>query len=262
MAAAGTARKAKAKKEIPLVETKAWKALARHRKSMGKVTLRELFARDKKRFDKFSLRVGDTLLDYSKNRITPDTMRLLLDLAKDANVEEWRKRMFSGEIINFTEKRAVLHTALRNLHGKAVRVDGEDVMPGVKRVLAQMKQFSDALRSGKWKGYTGKKIRHVVNIGIGGSDLGPVMITEALKAYADGPAVHFVSNVDATDFVEKTKDLDPAETLFIVASKTFTTQETMTNALTARAWFLKKAKNEKAVGKHFVALSTNRANST
>ena len=256
-AAAKTA--GKAKRAAPLVETKSWKALAKHRKSLEKVQMKDLFAKDKKRFDAFSLRACDLLLDYSKNRVTADTMRLLLDLAKEADVEGWRERMFSGEKINFTEKRAVLHTALRNLHGKAVRVDGEDVMPGVKRVLAQMKQFSDALRSGKWKGYTGKKIKHVVNIGIGGSDLGPVMITEALKAYADGPAVHFVSNVDATDFVEKTKDLDPAETLFIVASKTFTTQETMTNALTARAWFLKKAKNEKAVGKHFVALSTNRA---
>ncbi len=256
MAAAKTA---KGTKETPLIETKAWKALQRHRKSMDKVQMRALFAKDKKRFDKFSLRVGDTLIDYSKNRITPDTMRLLLDLAKDANVEEWRQRMFSGERINFTEKRAVLHTALRNLHGKQpILVDGKDVMPGIKAVLDQMRQFSDAVRSGKWKGSTGKKIKHVVNIGIGGSDLGPVMITEALKAYADGPEVHFVSNVDATDFAEKTKPLDPAETLFIVASKTFTTQETMTNAHTARAWLLKKLKNEKAIGKHFVALSTNR----
>ncbi len=257
MTAVGTARKAQ-KKETPLVETAAWKALAKHRKTMAKTTLRDLFAKDKKRFDAFSLRIGDTLLDYSKNRITADTMRLLLDLAKDAGVEAWRQRMFTGEIINFTEKRAVLHTALRNLGGGSVYVDGKDVMPGVKRVLEQMRAFSDAVRSGKWKGFTGKKIAHVVNIGIGGSDLGPVMITEALKAFADGPAVHFVSNVDATDFVEKTKHLDPAETLFIVASKTFTTQETMTNALTARAWLLKKLKNEKAIGKHFVALSTNR----
>ncbi len=256
MAAAKTS--GKTKKVTPLVETKAWKALARHRKSMGRVRMPELFAKDKKRFEKFSLRLGDTLLDYSKNRITGDTMRLLVDLAKEAQVEEWRARMFAGEKINFTEKRAVLHVALRNLNGGPIPVDGEDVMPGVKRVLDQMRKFSDAVRNGKWLGFTGKRIRHVVNIGIGGSDLGPVMITEALKAYADGPAVHFVSNVDATDFVEKTKALDPAETLFIVASKTFTTQETMTNALSARAWLLKKLRNEKAIGKHFVALSTNR----
>ena len=247
------------KKEKPLAQTKAWKALARHRKSMAKVNMRDLFARDKKRFDKFSLPLGDMLVDFSKNRVTADTMRLLVDLAKEARVEDFRKMMFSGEKINFTEHRAVLHVALRNLSNKPIKVDGKDVMPDVNRVLKQMHKFSDDLRSGKWKGYTGKKITHVVNIGIGGSDLGPVMITEALKPYASGgPEARFVSNVDATDFVEKTKDLDPASTLFIVASKTFTTQETMTNAHTARKWLLAKLKNEKAIARHFVALSTNR----
>ncbi len=248
-----------AKKETPLTQTKAWKALARHRKSMAKTAMRDLFAKDKKRFDAFHLVHGDMLVDFSKNRVTADTMRLLVDLAKEAKVEEWREKMFTGEKINFTEHRAVLHTALRNLSGKPVKVDGEDVMPGVNRVLKQMKKFSDDIRSGKWKGHTGKKITHVVNIGIGGSDLGPVMITEALLPYADGgPEVRFVSNVDATDFVEKTKGLDPAQTLFIVASKTFTTQETMTNAHTARKWLLAKLKSEKAIARHFVALSTNK----
>ena len=241
-----------------LVETKSWKALLRHRKAMTKVKMRDLFAGDKKRFAKFSLSFEDMLVDYSKNRITDDTMRLLFDLAREAGVEDYRRRMFSGEKINFTEDRAVLHVALRNLSGAPIRVDGKDVMPDVERVLAQMRKFSDAVRSGAWKGFTGRKIRTVVNIGIGGSDLGPVMITEALRAYANGPDVRFVSNVDATDFVETTRDLDPAETLFIVASKTFTTQETMTNAATARKWLLAKLKNEKAVARHFVALSTNR----
>ena len=250
---------AKKDKTVPLARTKAWKALARHRRAMGRVKMQDLFAGDKKRFDAFSLSVGDMLLDYSKNRITRDTMRLLFDLAREAGVEEWRRRMFAGDKINFTENRAVLHVALRNLNGKGIKVDGQDVMPEVRRVLEQMRKFSDAVRNGKWKGFTGRKIRHVVNIGIGGSDLGPVMITEALKAYANGPEVHFISNVDATDFVEKTRGLEPAETLFIVASKTFTTQETMTNAQTARKWLLKKLKNPKAVGKHFVALSTNQA---
>ena len=245
-------------KEKPLAQTRAWRALARHRKAMGRVKMQDLFAKDKKRFSRFSLNLGDMLVDFSKNRITADTMRLLLDLAREADVEGYRRRMFAGEKINFTEHRAVLHTALRNFSGKPVKVDGKDVMPDVLRVLDQMRKFSDAVRSGKWRGYTGKPIRHVVNIGIGGSDLGPVMIVDALGAYADGPEVHFISNVDATDFVETTRGLDPAETLFIIASKTFTTQETMTNAETARKWLLAKLKNEKAVAKHFVALSTNK----
>ncbi|MCD8138313.1 MAG: glucose-6-phosphate isomerase [Planctomycetaceae bacterium] len=242
----------------PLLQTKAWKALARHQRSLKRTTMRDLFAADKKRFTKFSLSLGDILIDYSKNRITDDTMPLLFDLAREADVEGWRKRMFSGDKINFTENRAVLHVALRNLSGKPIKVDGQDVMPGVNRVLSQMRTFSNAVRDGSWKGYTGRRIRTVVNIGIGGSDLGPVMVTEALKPYANGPEVRFVSNVDATDLVEKTRDLEPSETLFIVASKTFTTQETMTNAHSARKWLLAKLKNEKAIAKHFVALSTNK----
>ncbi|MDR0362918.1 MAG: glucose-6-phosphate isomerase [Planctomycetota bacterium] len=248
-----------AKKTLkPLTRTPAWKALQRHRKAMDKTPMRKLFAGDPKRFRTFSLAFGDMLVDYSKNRITTETMRLLVNLARAAGVEAWRDRMFGGDRINWTEGRAVLHVALRNVRNKPIKVDGEDVMPEVNRVLAHMKEFSAAVRSGKWKGYTGKTIAAVVNIGIGGSDLGPAMITEALKHCHDGPATRFVSNVDATDFVEKTRDLDPARTLFIVASKTFTTQETMTNAETARKWLLAKLKDKKAVARHFVALSTSR----
>lgn len=250
------------KKEKPLIQTKAWKALISHQKKMARVKMRDLFTKDPKRFNDFHIVFGDLLVDFSKNRITDVTMQLLTDLARESKVEEFRTRMFRGDKINFTENRAVLHVALRNLSNTPIKVDGEDVMPGVNRVLKQMKGFSDNLRSGKWKGHTGKKITHVVNIGIGGSDLGPVMITEALKPYASGPQVRFVSNVDGTDFVEKTKDLDPATTLFIVASKTFTTQETMTNAHSARKWLLSKLTSEKAIAKHFVALSTNEAEVT
>ncbi len=247
------------KGNAPLTSTKAWKALERHRKSMDKIVMRDLFATDKKRFARYSLSFNDMLVDYSKNRITDQTMALLFDLARQAGVEEYRDRMFRGDKINFTENRAVLHVALRNLSGKPIRVDGKNVMPDVFRVLEQMKKFSDAVRTGAWKGFSGKKITHVINIGIGGSDLGPVMITEALTPYHNGPEVRFVSNVDASDFVQKTKDLDPASTLFIVASKTFTTQETMTNAETARKWLLNRFKDKRAVAKHFVALSTNQA---
>ncbi len=246
-------------KVTPLVKTKAWLALEKHRKALAKVQILDLFQKDPKRFASFHLTLRDLLVDFSKNRITRDTLKLLLNLAREADVEGWRERMFTGDKINFTEHRAVLHVALRNLSDTPIMVDGEDVMPGVKRVLEQMHKFSAAIRTGKWKGHTGKKIRAVVNIGIGGSDLGPVMLTEALKHYADGPLVRFVSNVDGTDFVEKTKDLNPAETLFIVASKTFTTQETMTNAHSARSWLLQTLKDEKAIAKHFVALSTNEA---
>lgn len=245
------------KKEKPLPDTKAWKALGRHQKKMAKTTMRDLFAKDAKRFAAFHQTLGDIVVDYSKNRVTRETMTLLFDLAREAGVADYRARMFRGDKINFTERRAVLHVALRNLDNRPIEVDGADVMPGVNRVLTQMRIFSDDVRKGKWKGYTGKKITHVVNIGIGGSDLGPVMVTEALKKYADGPETRFVSNVDGTDFAEKTKDLDPATTLFIVASKTFTTQETMTNAHSARKWLLRKLKSEKAIAKHFVALSTN-----
>jgi glucose-6-phosphate isomerase len=220
--------------------------------------MRDMFANDVNRFEKFSLSFDDILLDYSKNIIESKTMDLLIDLAKASGIKEYAKKMFSGEILNWTEGRAVLHSALRNRSNKPVYVDGKDVMPDVKNVLEKMKTFCSRIRSGKWVGHTGKRIKNVVNIGIGGSDLGPVMVCEALKHYADGPTLRFVSNVDGTDFYEKTKDLSPEETLFIVASKTFTTQETMTNALSARSWLLKSLKEEQAVSKHFVALSTNK----
>ena len=241
-----------------LTETKEWKALASHYESIKEEHMRDMFTADPDRFGKFSIEIGDLLVDYSKHRINSETMRLLFALAQASGVKEAAEAMFAGKKINWTEDRAVLHSALRNTTGKAVYVDGADVMPEIKTVLEKMKKFSNRVRSGEWLGFTGKKIRHVVNIGIGGSDLGPVMITEALKHYADGPEVRFVSNVDGSDFVEKTKNIDPEETLFIVASKTFTTQETMTNALTAREWLLKKLNKKEAVASHFVALSTNK----
>ena len=220
--------------------------------------MRDLFAADPKRFDKFSLRFGDILLDYSKNRITAETVPLLLDLAREVGLKDWIEKMFRGEKINSTENRAVLHVALRNRTNSPILVDGKDVMPEVNRVLNQMREFCDKLRSGSWKGYSDKAITDIVNIGIGGSDLGPVMVTEALKAYGkNGLHVHFVSNVDGTHIVETLKNLSPETTLFVIASKTFTTQETLTNANSARDWFLKSAKNHAAVAKHFVALSTN-----
>ncbi|XP_074599243.1 glucose-6-phosphate isomerase [Brevipalpus obovatus] len=227
-----------------------------------KLVLEELFKQDSRRFDKFSTTLdagsnGVILFDYSKNLINDQVMSLLLDLAKSCNIEEMRNKMFSGEKINFTEDRAVLHIALRN-KDQPIVLDGKDVMPGVNRVLEQMKQFTGDLISGKWTGFTGKKITDVVNIGIGGSDLGPLMVTEALKAYQKGPNVHFVSNIDGTHLAVTLKKLDPETTLFIIASKTFTTQETITNATSAREWFLKAANNDMAaVSKHFVALSTN-----
>jgi glucose-6-phosphate isomerase len=235
----------------------AWRALSEHHSAVRDRQMRDLFAQDPNRFDRFSLRLGDVLLDYSKNRITDETMRLLIELARAAGVEEWRERMFAGETINNTEGRAVLHVALRNRPDRPIRVGGEDVMPAVTAVLAQMRRFVDAVRSSDWKGDTGQRITDVVNIGIGGSDLGPVMVSEALKPYHHpGLAVHFVSNVDGTHIAETLKRLRPETTLFIVASKTFTTQETITNATTARDWLV-KALGEKAVARHFVALSTN-----
>lgn len=242
-----------------LTATSEWKKLQEHYEEIKNMQMRDLFASDPERFEKFHLEHEDFLLDYSKHIITEKTLALLFDLARAAGVKEAAAAMFCGKKINWTEDRAVLHSALRNRSNTPIYVDGKDVMPEVNRVLQKVKDFSDQVRSGAWKGFTGKRIRFVVNIGIGGSDLGPVMITEALKHYADGPEVRFVSNVDGTDFVEKTKGLSPEETLFIVASKTFTTQETMTNALTAREWLLKAINNEKAVAKHFVALSTNQA---
>jgi glucose-6-phosphate isomerase len=220
--------------------------------------MRTLFAQDPERFRRFSLEFGGILFDYSKNRITDKTMRLLVELAQQCDLTAQIEAMFRGEKINTTEDRAVLHIALRNRSNRPIVVDGQDVMPEVNRVLAKMRSFSDAVRSGDWRGYSGDAITDVVNIGIGGSDLGPKMATRALTPYGkDDLRVHFVSNVDATDLVETLKRVRPQTTLFLVASKTFTTQETMTNARSARAWFLAAAQDEAAVAKHFVALSTN-----
>jgi glucose-6-phosphate isomerase len=240
-------------------QTEAWKKLTAHFEATKNRTLKDLFNQDPSRFDKYSLTIadGDIVADYSKNIVDETTLNLLLDLAKETKLKENIDAMFSGEIINRTEGRAVLHTALRNFSGNSVLVDGKDVMPGVKAVLDKMKAFSEKVISGEWKGYTGKEITDVVNIGIGGSDLGPVMITEALTPYHTRLKAHFVSNIDATHIAEVCKKCDPETTLFLIASKTFTTLETMTNAHTARDWFLKKAKDEKFIAKHFVALSTN-----
>ncbi len=221
--------------------------------------MRDLFAQDSERFGAFSLRFADLLLDYSKNRITARTMQLLLDLARSQEVEAWRERMFAGGKINVTEDRAVLHIALRNRSKQPIDVDGMDVMPAINAVLEKMRLFSDKLRQGEWRGYSGKMITDVVNIGIGGSDLGPKMVCEALKPYGhERIRVHFVSNIDPTDITETLKQLNPETTLFIIASKTFTTQETLANAYTARDWFLRAASDAAAVAKHFVAVSTNR----
>ncbi|KAJ0171378.1 hypothetical protein K1T71_012928 [Dendrolimus kikuchii] len=227
-----------------------------------KINIQQLFQEDPDRFKKFSLRIptpndGDILLDYSKNRLDNQTFELLLNLAKSRNVEKARDAMFTGEKINFTEDRAVLHIALRNRQNRPILVNGKDVTPDVNAVLAHMKEFSEQVISGSWKGYTGKPITDVINIGIGGSDLGPLMVTEALKPYANHLKVHFVSNIDGTHLAEVLKRLNPETALFIIASKTFTTQETITNATSAKNWFLEAAKDPSAVAKHFVALSTN-----
>jgi glucose-6-phosphate isomerase len=240
-----------------LSSTQAWNALAEHKQVAQDLHMRDMFAQDPQRFAKFTVRFEDILLDYSKNRVTEETMRLLVALAGESGLEAWRERMFSGVKINNTEGRAVLHVALRNTIDRPILVDGEDVMPEVVRVREQMRVFSDAVRDGVWRGHTGERITDVVNIGIGGSDLGPVMATEALKAYQKPDlSVHFVSNVDGTHVAETLKSLRADSTLFIVASKTFTTQETITNAKTARGWLV-DALGESAVAKHFVALSTN-----
>ncbi|MFH1530604.1 MAG: glucose-6-phosphate isomerase [Pseudomonadota bacterium] len=237
-----------------------WIALAAHRVAMDGVHLRDLFAADPGRFQRFSRRLDDVLVDFSKHLLTDETLDLLLALAAEVDVPGWIRRMFDGEPINLTEGRAVLHTALRNRSERPVRVDGQDVMPGVRAVLAKMRIFSDAVRSGRWTGHTGRRITDVVNIGIGGSDLGPAMVTEALRPdWQEGLAVHFVSNVDGTHVAETLRGLDPATTLFIVASKTFTTQETLTNAISARGWLVEGLGTADAVARHFVALSTNRA---
>ncbi len=241
-----------------LVESPAWQALQEHQQELAGVHMREMFDSDPHRFEQFSLRLGDILFDYSKNRVTEKTMSLLVDLARQADLAAKIEAMFSGEKINSTENRAVLHVALRNRSNRPILVDGQDVMPEVNRVLSKMRSFSDMVRSGGWKGYTNQPMTDLVNIGIGGSDLGPKMVTEALKPYGrPGLRVHFVSNVDSTDLVETLKDLNPATTLFLVASKTFTTQETMTNAHSARDWLLASANDEAAIAKHFVAMSTN-----
>ena len=241
-----------------LTQSPEWKALQSHHAQIVPRHMRDLFAQDPKRFDAFSLRFEDLLLDYSKNRITSETMDLLRNLAKAADLSGWTRKMFSGEKINTTEDRAVLHIALRNRSNTPILVDGKDVMPEVNAVLRHMREFTEAVRGGRWLGHTGQPMTDIVNIGIGGSDLGPVMATEALKPYGSPKLrVHFVSNVDGTHITETLKLLNPATTLFIIASKTFTTQETLTNAHTARDWLLKTLKDEKAVAKHFVALSTN-----
>jgi len=241
-----------------LTELPVWQKLCQHQKEIVSTHMRDLFAADKNRFDKFSLKFDDILFDYSKHRITDETLPLLMQVARESDIEGWRDRMFAGEKINITEDRAVLHTALRNRSNTPVMVDGKDVMPDVNAVLAQMRVFSDKVRNGDWKGYTGKSITDVVNIGIGGSDLGPVMVCDALKPYAN-PAlqVHFVSNIDGAHLMRALEKCNPETTLFIVASKTFTTQETMTNAMSARTWFLASAQDNAHVAKHFVALSTN-----
>jgi glucose-6-phosphate isomerase len=240
-----------------LTESPAWKALAAHASTTRGATLRDLFARDPARFDGFSLEVGDLLVDYSKNRVTADTMRLLFDLARQARVFEWRDRMMSGDRINRTENRAVLHVALRNRSNRPILVDGTDVMPDVNAVLAKMREFTEAVRSGAWKGHTGKRITDVVNIGIGGSDLGPTMASLALFPYwQPGLRAHFVSNVDGAHIVDTLADLSAETTLFVIESKTFTTQETLMNAHTARAWLVAQLGTEAAVPKHFVAVST------
>jgi glucose-6-phosphate isomerase len=238
--------------------TRSWQLLQAHLSEMKYAQIKELFKKDPDRFKKYSLQIEDIVFDYSKNRITDKTLQLLFQLADECKVKDAITAMFNGDIINETEHRSVLHTALRNFSDQPVFSEGNDVMPEVKKALKKMKAFCNAIHSGKLRGYSGKKIKYIVNIGIGGSDLGPQMVTEALKPYwIDGIQTHFVSNIDGTHIVETLKQVKPERTLFLIASKTFTTQETMTNAHTAREWFLKKAKNEKHIASHFVALSTN-----
>jgi len=241
----------------PLRDTPAWKALERHHAEIGDTHLRELFASDPERGDRMTAGGAGLRLDYSKHRATAETLRLLVDLARERGLEARREAMFTGVPINTTEGRSVLHVALRAPAGESIEVDGTDVVPAVHEVLDRMAAFADRVRGGDWKGYTGKRIRNVINVGIGGSDLGPVMAYEALRSYSQRDITfRFVSNVDATDFAEATRDLDPAETLFIIASKTFTTQETMTNAASAREWVLAAMPDEAAIAQHFVAVST------
>lgn len=241
-----------------LEQTPAWQALEAHYAQVKDLHMRALFAQEPDRFERLSIKFGDILFDYSKNRITDETMRLLLNLAEDANLAAQIEAMFSGEKINNTEGRAVLHTALRSQSDSPLMVDGEDVKPEIRRVLAKMRRFSESVRSGEWRGFTGKPITDIVNIGIGGSDLGPKMVCAALKPYGKrGLRVHFVSNVDGTDIAETLKLLNPETALFLIASKTFTTQETMTNAHSARTWFLARSGDERHIARHFAAMSTN-----
>jgi len=243
-----------------LTESATWQALRTQREAMRSTSLRSLFAADPRRFERFSLRFDDLLFDYSKHLVTDDTMQALHALADQVGLRRWIDAMFAGERINITENRAVLHTALRNRGDQPVVVDGEDVMPAVREVLGKMRRFTTSLHDGSWRGHTGERIRDIVNIGIGGSDLGPVMVTEALRPYwIDGVRAHFVSNIDGAHLTETVRELDPATTLFIVASKTFTTQETLTNARSARSWLLGKLHDPAAVARHFVAVSTNAA---
>ncbi len=244
-----------------LTSSTAWTALKTHHDETKNILLRDSFNADSNRHAKFSIRFNDILFDYSKNRITDQTLPLLIDLAKHAGLDAKIKAMFCGAKINNTEHRSVLHTALRNRSNQPVYVDGQDVMPQINSVLAQMRAFSTRVRSGEWKGYTGKAITDIVNIGIGGSDLGPKMVSTALTPYASETLkVHFVSNIDQADLVQTLKHLSPETTLFLIASKTFTTQETMTNAKSARSWFLDSAQDQQAIAKHFVAISTNTEN--
>lgn len=243
--------------KINFTKTDAYKYLADHFIAINETSLKDLFTQDEERFNKFSILFEDILVDFSKNRINDTTFALLIQLAKECKLDEAIKAMYRGDKINETEGRPVLHIALRNQSNKPILVDGKDVMPEVNAVLAKMEKFSKAVISGEWKGYTGKAITDVVNIGIGGSDLGPVMVTEALKAYKTRLNLHFVSNVDGTQIAETLKTIDPETTLFLVASKTFTTQETMTNANSARDWFLESGAKKEDIAKHFAALSTN-----
>ncbi|RYZ27525.1 MAG: glucose-6-phosphate isomerase [Chitinophagaceae bacterium] len=238
--------------------TQAWQKLGAHAAQMKDLQMKELFAQDKDRFSKFAHCFNDILIDFSKNIVTEETISLLTELATECKLKDAINAMFNGELINETEHRSVLHTALRNFSGKPIFAEGKDVMPDVQGVQQHMKNFCEKVHSGEWKGYTGKKIRYIVNIGIGGSDLGPFMVTEGLKPYwVEGIQSYFVSNVDGTHIAETLKKINPEEALFLIASKTFTTQETMTNAHSAREWFLKSAGDESQIAKHFVALSTN-----
>ncbi len=244
--------------KIDPTTTPSWQALQQHRQLFENVRMKDLFHNDTDRFSRFSIQMDELFFDYSKNIITENTLEILLELAADCKLKDAMDAMFNGERINETENRAVLHTALRNFSGGPVYTDDVDVMPAIKLVQEQMKNFCATVHSGEWKGYTGKKLKYIVNIGIGGSDLGPVMVTEALKPYwVKGIETYFVSNVDGTHITETLKKINVEETLFLIASKTFTTQETMTNAHTARHWFLQSAVDEKHVARHFVALSTN-----